>query len=236
MKIIDNINVFGDSLSKGIVLDDDSKKYKISDNNAVDVFSRNMPVSVKNYSRFGCTTDKAVKIADGVFNNGLENDLFLVEFGGNDCDFNWDIVAENPTNKDIKPSVSLEQFKVNTQIIIDKLRKLGKRIAIMSLPPIDANKYFKWISKGDKQRAANILQFLGDVNFIYRHQELYAVAFKQIAIDNNIPVVPVRETLLDIHKLSDYICEDGIHLNEQGQAVVESVFENTYLQYHPETK
>jgi lysophospholipase L1-like esterase len=160
----------------------------------------------------------------------------LVEFGGNDCDFNWDIVAENPTNKDIKPSVSLEQFKVNTQTIIDKLRKLGKRIAIMSLPPIDANKYFKWISKGDKQRAANILQFLGDVNFIYRHQELYAVAFKQIAIDNNIPVVPVRETLLGIHKLSDYICEDGIHLNEQGQAVVESVFENTYLQYHPETK
>ena len=80
------------------------------------------------------------------------------------------------------------------------------------------------------------MQFLGDVNFIYRHQELYAVAFKQIAIDNNIPVVPVRETLLDIHKLSDYICEDGIHLNEQGQAVVESVFENTYLQYHPETK
>lgn len=236
MKIIDSISVLGDSLSKGIVLDDESKKYKISENGAVDVFGRNMPIAVTNYAKFGCTTDKSVKIADGVIDNGLSNDLVLVEFGGNDCDFNWNVVVQDPTDKTLKPNVTLSQFKINVQSIIDKLRSTGKRIAMMTLPPIDANKYFKWISKNDTVRAEKLLCFLGDVNFIYRHQESYATAFKQIAVDNNVPTVPVRETLLNIHRLSDYICDDGIHLNERGQAIMENVFENTYLQYHPDVK
>lgn len=136
MKIIDSISVLGDSLSKGIVLDDESKKYKISENGAVDVFGRNMPIAVTNYAKFGCTTDKSVKIADRVIDNGLSNDLVLVEFGGNDCDFNWNVVVQDPTDKTLKPNVTLSQFKINVQSIIDKLRSTGKRIAMMTLPPV----------------------------------------------------------------------------------------------------
>ena len=51
---------------------------------------------------------------------------------------------------------------------------------------------------------------------IYRHQELYADTAAEIALRENIPLIPVRQTFLRNHRLSQLIAADGIHLTMPG--------------------
>ena len=232
MKIIKSVNILGDSISKGIVLDNMSRKYKILKQSAIDLFGRENHIDVSNFSRFGCTSQKALNITDEIPEKTSANDtnLVMVELGGNDCDYNWDDVASTPDAPHI-PNVPLAQFRENVRHIITMLQKSGRRIAFMTLPPIDSEKYFNWISRGDNTRAANILKFLGDKTFIYRHQELYADALRDTATELGVFRIPVREHFLGIRNYSDLLCDDGIHLNENGQHIMESVFTETYKNY-----
>lgn len=229
-KIIEHISILGDSISKGVILDEISKKYKMLKESAADLFSRENNVSVKNHARFGCTSEKALQLTDDVLKNEKNTGLVLLELGGNDCDYNWDAVAENPQGNHT-PNVTLEKFKENISKIIHAIRETGRKLAIITLPPIDSDKYFNWVSKGDSVRGAKIMQFLGDKNYIYRHQELYANALEEVAAQHNVFRIPVRTGFLSIAKYSDYICDDGIHLNERGQGVMKSIFNTTYNNY-----
>lgn len=230
MKLIENISILGDSISKGIVLDEISRKYRILKESAADLFSRENHVNVKNYSKFGCTSEKALQISETVLKDHLSSGVILIELGGNDCDFNWDMVANDPLAIHA-PNVTIEKFKENISKIIKTITGYGQKLAVMTLPPIDSDRYFNWISKGDAERSANIMKFLGDKNYIYRHQELYANALEEAAIENSIFVIPARQKFLTIPKYSDYICDDGIHLNERGQDVLKSVCNQTYQSY-----
>lgn len=232
MKIINTVNILGDSISKGIVLDPEMRRYKILKQSAIDLFGCENHITVSNFSRFGCTSEKALTIANEIMSNTApaETSLTMVELGGNDCDYNWDDVAATP-DAPHTPNVPLERFRENVRNIITAMKNTGRRIAFMTLPPIDSDKYFNWISRGDGVRAANILKFLGDKTFIYRHQELYANALRDEATKLGIFQIPVREHFLSIRNYRDLLCDDGIHLNEQGQRIMENVFTETYKNY-----
>lgn len=230
MRTIKNISILGDSISKGVILDRISKKYKLLKDSAADLFSRENNVPVFNHSRFGCTSEKALSIVQDMLQNDKTSDIFLIELGGNDCDYNWDEVAKDPTF-DHKPNVILEKFKQNISKIIEIVKAGGHDLAFMTLPPIDSEKYFNWITRGDPERIENIQKFLGERNYIYRHQELYAGALEEIAIKNDVYKIPVRAGFLAIPRCGDYICDDGIHLNENGQEIMKGIFNDTYNQY-----
>ncbi|MBN1324927.1 MAG: SGNH/GDSL hydrolase family protein [Alphaproteobacteria bacterium] len=229
-KIIEKISILGDSISKGVILDEISKKYKILKESAADLFSRENHVEIKNHAKFGCTSEKALDIIQNILKSETPSGIIMLELGGNDCDFNWDNVAANP-DADHQPNVTLEKFKQNIAKIIQMVKDTGRDLAFMTLPPIDSEKYFNWITRGDKTRVENIQRFLGERNYIYRHQELYAGALEEIATKNNIYKIPVRSGFLSIPRCCDYICDDGIHLNERGQDVMKTIFNNTYNQY-----
>lgn len=229
-KIIEKISILGDSISKGVILDEISRKYKILKESAADLFSRENNVVVKNHAKFGCTSEKALEITRKIIESENDSGIIMLELGGNDCDYNWDAVAMNP-DSDHKPNVTLENFKQNISKIIEIVKASGRDLAFMTLPPIDSEKYFNWITRGDKTRIENIQRFLGERNYIYRHQELYAGALEEIATKNNIYKIPVRAGFLSIPRCGDYICDDGIHLNEMGQGVMKTIFNDTYNQY-----
>ncbi|MBN1281773.1 MAG: SGNH/GDSL hydrolase family protein [Alphaproteobacteria bacterium] len=229
-KIIEKISILGDSISKGVILDEISRKYKILKESAADLFSRENNVVVKNHAKFGCTSEKALEITRKILESETDSGIIMLELGGNDCDYNWDKVAEDP-EFDHQPNVTLEKFKQNISKIIEIVKASGRDLAFMTLPPIDSEKYFNWITRGDKTRIENIQRFLGERNYIYRHQELYASALEEIATKNNIYKIPVRAGFLSIPRCGDYICDDGIHLNEMGQSVMKSIFNDTYNQY-----
>jgi len=230
VEIIKNIEILGDSIAKGVIWCEISGKYKLLKESAADLFGLSNSVAVKNHSKFGCTTQKALRILPAILQKETSGGIVLLELGGNDCDFNWDAVAQSPLAGHL-PNVSFTDFKKNITAIIEQILSSGKRPVIMTLPPIDADKYFAWISKGCKERAQRLMTFLGDKNLIYRHQELYANALEKMAVKYNLYVVPLREVLLKIHKYSDYLCLDGIHLNSKGHAVVKTVCDRTYKEY-----
>ncbi len=230
MKSIEKISILGDSISKGVILDTLSKKYKILKESAADLFSSENNVIVKNYAKFGCTSEKALGLIADIVKEENKHEIILIELGGNDCDYKWDEVAKDP-EANHRPNVELEDFRLNIAKIIEIVKTSGRDLAFMTLPPIDAQKYFNWITRGDPERAKNILRFIGEVNYIYRHQELYATALEEIATQNKVYKIPVRAGFLAIPKYGDYICDDGIHLNEQGQEVMKNIFNDTYNKY-----
>jgi len=230
MKILNNVEILGDSIARGVIWCEIAGKYKLLKESAANLFGPGNQVTVKNYSKFGCTTKKALELLPDILKKNASGGIVLLELGGNDCDFNWDAVSQDPLSEHA-PYVSFTNFKENLSVIIENILSSGKRPVIMTLPPIDADKYFNWISKGCKERADKLMTFLGDKNLIYRHQELYANALEKIALKYNLYIVPVRETLLRIHKYSDYLCLDGIHLNSKGHAIMKSVCDKSYQDY-----
>ena len=226
MNIINQIGVIGDSILKGVVFDEIAGKYKFIKQGAVNLFSRDNKVEIKNYSKFGCTSKKALELLPGALEK-CPSQAMLVELGGNDCDYNWSKVLKNPKSNHT-PFVPFEEFKKNLSQIIEKILSAGKTPFVMSLPPIDADRYFNWITKGSKENTENLLKFLGNKSLIYRHQELYSRAIESVARQYNLFIVNVREVFLQIHNYTDYLCLDGIHPNEKGQAIIKQIFDSAY--------
>ena len=91
---------------------------------------------------------------------------------------------------------------------------------LMTRPPIDAEKYFRFLA-GDKLNRANILRWLGDVQQIYRYQEMYSLMVEKVAMELSIRLIDLRSRCLAERRFfRDMLCEDGLHLTEEGQVFI----------------
>jgi lysophospholipase L1-like esterase len=144
----------------------------------------------------------------------------ILEFGGNDCDFNWAKISEDPQG-DHTCNTPIELFKRTYRELIERVSSAGPRPILMNLPPIDPDKYFHSISRG--LSTENILCFLGDVDRIYRWQEYYSLNVAVLAAEYGVPLIDVRGAFLQRKDCFDLLCEDGIHPNESGHAFISEV-------------
>lgn len=220
MKIVD---FFGDSIGRGVVYDNDSGKYCFTRESFVNLVCEKFNLVINNFSKFGCTVTKGL----GIIKKKMpENncDIAVVEYGGNDSDFKWAEIASNPAGLHL-PNTPLDEFGRNYEEIIDTIRASGKQPVIMNLPPIDAQRYFKWFTRdinGD-----NVLEWLkGDTQYIYRFHEMYNMRVCTIAARKNVLLIDIRSALLEKVDYREYLCDDGIHLNEKGHLLVADTIEN----------
>ncbi|MGN0471106.1 MAG: SGNH/GDSL hydrolase family protein [Acutalibacteraceae bacterium] len=226
MEIIKKIGIWGDSILKGVVFDEAVGKYRSLKNCAVNLIkNRNLNIDIKNNSRFGCTAPKAEKNLEQFLNDGYRADLVLLEFGGNDCDYNWAEVSADPDSEH-SPNTPLSKFIDSMHNMINLLIKHKIQPVLMNLPPISAEKYFDWITKPDNVNPDNVLHWLKEKYVIYRQQENYSHAIDNMAREYNIPLIDVREPFLEIRDYDNYLCVDGIHLNEKGQALMSRTIED----------
>ena len=72
--------------------------------------------------------------------------MILVEYGGNDCDFNWEEVAAAPEAEHL-PKTPLSKFEGMMRGAVKAIKDKGITPLLMSLPPIDAERYIGWITK-----------------------------------------------------------------------------------------
>ncbi|MDR0291506.1 MAG: SGNH/GDSL hydrolase family protein [Elusimicrobium sp.] len=230
MDLIKKIEVLGDSILRGVIFDELSGKYKFIKESAANMFSLSNNVVINNHSKFGCTSKKALAKLSSILENTLSGDFVLVELGGNDCDYNWTEVCQTP-QKNHRPNIELSEFKNNICAIFEQIISAGKKPVVMTLPPIDAEKYFDFIVNGCREKAKNLMEFIGEKSTIYRNQEMYASAFEKIALKYHIFIINVREKLLAVPRYSDYLCLDGIHLNALGQGLVKQILDDTYRGY-----
>lgn len=213
------ICLFGDSISKGVIIDEIKNRYTMTKNCFANILKAgDSALDVTNYSMLGCTVSKGKSMIDRHISDVRECEVMVLEYGGNDSDHSWNEIAEDPLGEHL-PKTPIAKFESTYRSIIDELKEMGKKIVMINLPPIDEHKYFNWISKGlDKDK---ILLWLGGSDeYIYRWHEIYNVQICNIASEYNIPLIDIRSAFLERRNYSDYLCSDGIHPNEKGHEII----------------
>lgn len=217
---MNSICLFGDSIGKGVVLDTIRSRYILLKNSFANLFTLNTGVPLENYSKFGCTITTGKRIIERNVDRIKNLKYTVLEFGGNDCDFDWAAVSQYP-DRHHSPKTELEKFESCYAEIIDYVASAGSRPVLLSLPPLDAHRYFSWISKD--RNAKSILHWLGDVEHIYRWHEVYSLTVARLAAIKRVPLLDIRSTFLKVRNYFSLLCDDGIHPNEEGHRLIFSV-------------
>lgn len=222
MSSMNKILVFGDSILHGVQVRESDKKYVINNNIDTESIRNKYLLDICNFSKFGCTITKGKKIVDRELDKGISCKAVILEYGGNDCDFDWPSIAENPETVHL-PKTPLDKFCEIYKSIINKLLSNGILPIATTLPPIISHKYLDWFcSKGINKD--HVMEWLGDTENIAHYQENYSREIERIAKEANIPILDIRGDFLKNRRIEDYICEDGIHPNTKGQQIMSGTF------------
>ena len=221
---METITAFGDSVLKGVVYEDEH--YKITDDSFQKLCEESLGITIENKAKFGSTITRG----ESIFSRNLDavressGEYVILEFGGNDCDFNWKEISEDPDRKHL-PMSTIEDFTKTYTYIINEIKDMGKTPVLLSLPPIDSARYFKHISKG--LSGENIMKWMrNDDHYITNWHERYNIEVFKLAIANEVPVIDITSIFLEKKNYSYYLCEDGIHPNKKGHKLIAEAIEN----------
>ncbi|MBC1721526.1 SGNH/GDSL hydrolase family protein [Listeria seeligeri] len=214
-KTIQSVGIWGDSIMKGVLFNPEKNRYTLLKNNCIKRASEKLGITFQNHSTMGRTITKGHEILTKDLAKDPSNDIAIIEFGGNDCDFNWAEVSENPEAPHI-PGTPIDIFETQLREMIARLKNLDIQPILMTLPPLHAKRYFDFITRSGLNKE-NILAFLGgDVQMIYRWQERYSNTISKIAGETGSHLIDIRDSFLAEFHYEDLLCIDGIHPNEAG--------------------
>lgn len=222
--IMRKICLFGDSISKGVIIDKALNRYATTKKSFANLVSNNEAwMDIANYSMLGCTISKGRSLIKRHISEVENCDITVLEYGGNDSDFNWAEIAASPDTEHA-PKTPIGEFEQSYREIIAKLKDMGKDIVMINLPPIDEHKYFNWFSYG--LNSGNILKWLGgNERKIYEFHEGYNNTVCRVAEDEHIPLIDIRSPFLALDNYSSCLCDDGIHPNEEGHRLIARTIE-----------
>ncbi len=210
-----NIGLWGDSIGKGVIYDETRGRYAILKESCVNLLAKKLNCPIENHAVMGATAAQGMeRMRDDFLHEG---GLAVLEFGGNDCDMPWKEISEAP-DREYRPRATVEEFAEAMETLIRKVRSAGMEAMLVTPPPLDAEKYFAWVSRG--LNADAILSFLGDVQHIARWQEQYAVAVREIAAKTGSRLLDLRDAFLEAGYLGECFCLDGIHPNAKGHELL----------------
>ena len=203
--------VYGDSLLKATV-PDEAMRYHF---HLAEVMAQypTERLEVVNRAKMGSTISKGLSLVEHDVQRGMDARWALVAYGGNDSDFDWEAIAAAPEQEHL-PHTVLPEFVEKLRRAVTELKAAGVQPVLMTLPPIDGQRYFQFISQ--RADGGSILRWLGDVRRIYRHQEMYSDAVAALAFAEGVPLIDVRRQFLPLRDLPRLIAADGIHLTMPG--------------------
>lgn len=214
------VHVYGDSIFKGIVMDKATGQYVPMPADDFAPIADRYDVDIVNKSKFGYTIDRGWALLSRALAKQKPCDVLVLEYGGNDCNHDWRAVSDAPSCEHA-PVTALETFRTTLRAMIDSVRKLQIVPVLVSLPPIHAQRFLDHIVATTEGTSADrIVSWLGDVEMIYRFQELYSNTVTKIAYEMGCAYVDLRSAFLDKHNYADLLCADGIHPNEAGHALI----------------
>jgi acyl-CoA thioesterase-1 len=227
-----SVTLIGDSIAKGIA----TKNFKLEKikNCASSLIEKFLGYKFNNISVYGQTikriNDKRL-IQDYISNiDKSKRNIVVFSIGGNDSDFDWKAVAENPLIKH-NPKTSADEFVSLLDMLIKKLKENNVEVYLTGLPPINSELYFKnvicKIADGNE-----VLKFFnGDITNIQRHQELYNFLVYKTAIKNNCRFLDVRSYFLAKRDYLSSFCIDGVHPNELGHYEIANEIKKQLISY-----
>ena len=208
------IVIWGDSIGKGVIYNEERRRYCLAKDRCA-VLLQAAGLNIENQARMGETIGEGyARFLDTMARPG---DIAVIEYGGNDCDPDWDAVSADPAAfHDGKTPLPL--FRETLSRFIAEARRRGLTPAAVVPPPLEAGRYFSWICRG--RDAERIYRYLGDVQHIYRWQERYAAAVRDVARRTGARLIDLRDAFLEAGAIGDYYCVDGIHPNEKGHRLI----------------
>lgn len=223
----DRIIIFGDSVLKGVMYTDDGARgrYKLY-GGALEARMAESGIELTRCCHMGSTIDAGLERMKRALDRGMsfEGATVMLEFGGNDCAYDWREVSEHPEEKH-KPKIEMGRFCELYREAISLAKSAGGNVMLTSLVPIDATKYMNFICRGLSYD--NILSWLGDVNMLYRWHEGYNRAVEQLADVCSLPLFDLRGEFLYTHAFKSLICDDGIHPTAEGHRMIEDILVNS---------
>ena len=206
--------VWGDSVAKGVVYDETRGRYALSPITAATIAGERLGLEIVNRSRMGATVADGERMMQADLRRGLTADMAIIEYGGNDCDFDWRAISADPDAVH-DPKTPAPLFAEKLQGMIDAVISAGIEPVLVTLPPIVSARYFDFISRG--LDAAHILRWLGDKDHIYRYHERYSALIARIARECSCRLLDLRTDFLSLWNPAALFCPDGIHPNQDGQ-------------------
>lgn len=218
------LQIYGDSIMKAVLVDE-QYKYKPISRPLLDRLEEETGMASVNRAHFGYTAQRGQALLEKDLDRGLSCEAAVLEFGGNDCDFNWAEVAASPDGEH-QPHASVERFSDTLLSMIHSLQARKIQPILTTLPPLDAQKYLDFIGRLGSD-TGKILRWLGDVQMIYRWQERYSNAVARLADRLSLPLADIRSEFLTRRDYCTLIARDGIHLTRPGYELVFSTLSKT---------
>ena len=214
------VTVYGDSILKGVLLE--GGKYTVS-HEWEEKLAERFGLQVTNRCRFGSTLPKAMARIEKDSESDGGGEYALLEFGGNDCDYDWAAIADAPEGEHVCKTPP-QRFLDCYRRAIRLLRGSGRKPVLSTLPPINAELYLSFLCRDGLSRE-NIVRWLGDVQRIYRWQENYSQMAEQLAREEGTPLIDLRRPFLqDSRSPAALLCADGIHPSRAGQELIYDAF------------
>ncbi len=209
------ILILGDSILKGVTFDSDMKRHKLCKPNYSRLDAEGYEVN--NLSKMGATIDYGARVLREELTDYDTENVVILEYGGNDCDFHWKDISENP-EAEHHCNTEMRDFIKKFATCVEYARSKGARVILANLVPLDSEKYMNWISRGLDYDT--ILRWLGDKNLLYRWQESYNRTVEKLAEKLGTELVDLRGAFLCSHNFRSLISEDGIHPTQQGHELI----------------
>lgn len=214
-----NVTVFGDSIGKGVFTD--GGKIEVLKDNAVHLFEDWYGIKIDNRSTYGQSLKRLTE--RGVINKYIETldrteeNVAVLELGGNDADFDWKSVALAPDSEHY-PKTRVEEFSAIYGDVLRQFKEAGVQAIVCTIVPISSALYFANVINHVSDGASVLRFFKGDVNTIHRHQEMFNNEILKNAYRVGAEVIDLRRDFLNSNEFEQMMCRDGIHPNALGHA------------------
>ncbi|MBQ1206806.1 MAG: SGNH/GDSL hydrolase family protein [Clostridia bacterium] len=216
------IKIYGDSILKGVMYNEELKRYKLF-GYRFDELAEN-GIEVENNCKMGATVDEGFEIMKATLEDCDEDTVVLLEYGGNDCNYNWSAVAEDPKGEYF-PNTPEDKFTETYLKLVEYARNKGAKVAICTLVPIDSERFINWVTRGLNYE--NVIKWMGDINRIARWQEYYSRLSEKVAHIANCAILDLRSIFKG--SMGNMLGIDGMHPSAEGHTVIREALQKKIL-------
>lgn len=137
--------------------------------------------------------------------------------------YNWQEIAANPSGQH-EPAMDLVAYKAQYTNRIAQARAHGQEPVLVSLPIMDENRYFAFITRGmSMQERKNLLYWLGGKTERLRNiHALYNLSLFRLAAQQCVHILDITSPMLASAHYEQLLEQDGVTLSPEGKQLVEN--------------
>lgn len=141
----------------------------------------------------------------------------------NGLQFDWQSIAANPSGRH-ESNLDLVAYKALYINKIAQARAQGYEPVLVSLPIMDENRYFAYITRGmSMQERKNLLYWLGGKTERLRNiHALYNLLLFRLAAQQCVHIIDITSPMLASLNYDELLESDGVTLSAAGEALVGS--------------